>query len=646
MRVFTASLALTILAAACAADGTQTTSTTRNSATIGSPTGVFSSELTQIEDCDALLEYYQAQALELVGPYGLGGYYGVPLARDGIAMLETAVTSAVSEATGPVSNTHTNIQVAGVDEADIVKTNGEYIYTATENVLHISLIDSGRVWNDGSLSLDFWPQSMFLYETTVILGGQYWNGGNSQVTRFIEVDVSNAENPQVIRTLDLDGSYADSRLVDGVLRIAINSGPVGLEWAYPSGDGLLAEYNATETNQEIIRDSTLGNWLPFSVVTEGDSTVEDNLLNCESVLVPKEFSGLSTLSILTFDLRDGIDTWQSAGVVAQGVTMYATADHTYLATQRWMDWWSWGEVTVREESEGFQTSIHLFDTSGTNAPAYLGSGKVSGFLLSQFSMDEFEGRLRVASTTSHQSWWRSDNSESLVTVLELEKNELVTVGQVGGLGKGEQIFSVRFLDDVGYVVTFRQTDPLYTIDLRDPTAPKVAGELKILGYSAYLHPLGDGLLLGLGQNANEDGRVEGMQLSLFDVSDIASPTRIDTITMDVGWSQAENDHHAFTYADGLILAPFESWNWDEDAQFSTFDAGVIAARLEGSSLNLEKVIRPVRDGPVSKKDWSQDTWLSVPLRTLVIDSIIYTIANGGIASHEADTLNKISYNVW
>jgi hypothetical protein len=199
---------------------------------------------------------------------------------------------------------------------------------------------------------------------------------------------------------------------------------------------------------------------------------------------------------------------------------------------------------------------------------------------------------------------------------------------------------------VGYVVTFRQTDPLYTIDLQDPTAPKVTGELKILGYSAYLHPLGDGLLLGLGQNANEDGRVEGIQLSLFDVSDIANPTRIDTITMGEGWSQAENDHHAFTYADGLILAPFGSWNWDEGDQFSTFDAGVIAARLEGSSLNLEKVIRPVGDGPTSEKDWNQDTWLSVPLRTLIVDSIIYTIANGGIASHEADTLNRISYDVW
>ena len=450
----------------------------------------------------------------------------------------------------------------------------------------------------------------------------------------------------MLRTLDLDGSYANSRLVDGVLRMAINSGPVGLDWAFPSGDGLRAENDATEANKDIIRSSTLSNWLPFSIVTEGATTTEADVLECQNVMVPKEYSGINTLSILTFDLRNGIDTWNSAGVVAEGITMYATVDHTYLATQRWMNWWGWDEATIRDESEGFQTSIHMFETSGTNAPQYMASGKVPGFLLSQFSMDEFEGNLRVASTTAPQGWWWSDDSESLVTVLERDDNELVVAGQVGGLGEGEQIFSVRFMGDIGYVVTFRQTDPLYTIDLSDPREPFVAGELKILGYSAYLHPVGEGLLLGLGQDADEDGRTQGTQLSLFDVSDAADPTRIDTVTMDGGWSQVEGDHHAFTYVDGLILAPFESWNWNEDDESSTFDTGVIAARLEGQSLNLEDLLRPVGDGPVTDKEWNEDQWRAVPLRTLVLDGVIYTITNGGIAAHDADSLDRLTYETW
>ena len=128
-------------------------------------------------------------------------------------------------------------------------------------------------------------------------------------------------------------------------------------------------------------------------------------------------------------------------------------------------------------------------------------------------------------------------------------------GQVDGLGKDEQIYSVRFLGDVGYVVTFRQTDPFFTIDLSDPTDPVVRGELKIPGYSAYLHPVDDGLLLGVGQDATDEGQVLGTQLSLFDVSDPQDPQRIDTLQIG-GYSEVEWDHKAFLYwpADGTIAA--------------------------------------------------------------------------------------------
>ena len=118
--------------------------------------------------------------------------------------------------------------------------------------------------------------------------------------------------------------------------------------------------------------------------------------------------------------------------------MYATAEHTYLATQRWIDWWAWDDVRIREESEGITTHIHLFETIGRSAPRYVASGEVTGFLLNQFAMDEHDGRLRVASTTSPAGWWSSDESESLVTVLEVDGSELVEVGRVDGLGLTEQ----------------------------------------------------------------------------------------------------------------------------------------------------------------------------------------------------------------
>ena len=144
-----------------------------------------------------------------------------------------------------------------------------------------------------------------------------------------------------------------------------------------------------------------------------------------------------------------------------------------------------------------------------------------GVLLSQWSLSEWEGALRVAST-EQPVWWGGPRTESETTVTTLGQrgDALVRLGRVGGLGKGERVYAVRFIGDVGYVVTFRQVDPLYTLDLSAPSQPVVRGELKIRGYSAYLHPVGDDLLLGIGQDADDDGRVVGAQASLFDVSDL------------------------------------------------------------------------------------------------------------------------------
>ena len=206
------------------------------------------------------------------------------------------------------------------------------------------------------------------------------------------------------------------------------------------------------------------------------------------------------LSVLTFDIGRDIDVGAVASVMAGGDTVYASADHLYVASQRWIDWTAMFDPReASEEAETVTTHIHRFDIGDPGGAVYQGSGSVDGFLLNQFAMSEHDGFLRVASTDRPAwGWWDDERrSESRVDVLALEGDELRIVGSVGGLGRDERIFAVRFIGDIGYVVTFRETDPLYTIDLSDPTAPEVVGELKILGYSAYLHPIGDGLLLSL-----------------------------------------------------------------------------------------------------------------------------------------------------
>jgi hypothetical protein len=184
---------------------------------------------------------------------------------------------------------------------------------------------------------------------------------------------------------------------------------------------------------------------------------------------------------------------------------------------------------------------------------------VAGHLLNQFAMDEYEGFLRVATTTGTP--WGGDGSESQVVVLAERDGVLTQVGSVGNMGEGERIYSVRFIGETGYVVTFRQVDPLYVLDLRDPERPVISGELKIPGYSAYLHPLGDGLLLGVGQDADSDGRVLGAKATMFDVSDPANPREIGSWSMRDGYTDVEWDHLAFLAwaPEDIAVLPLSLW---------------------------------------------------------------------------------------
>lgn len=666
MRSMTAGLvAVTLIASSCTAPTAGEPATTT---TVDETPGVFAAALQPAGDCDALLDWYIEHALDLVGPYGLPGPWGPVLYSaeemrgmgGDVATEETTTTAAADDGSG--SFTGTNVQVEGVDEADLVKTDGERIYTLVDGTLRISLVTAEGVRHAGSLRFDdgSWHSEMLLRGDTLLL-----IGGAAGPTVFpteargvvsmpqasptivlAEVDVSDPDAPTVVRTLQADGSYVSSRMVDGTTRIAMTSGPVGFEWAYPEGSGLRAERDAIDENREIIRNSTLENWLPYVVVSDeaAGTETEGILLDCENVLTPLHFSGLDTLSVLTVDLDEGIGTWSEAGVVASGQTVYATADHLYVATQAWTEWWRLTDDEVRDEARETRTSIHYFDTSDPGAPTYVATGSVPGFLLNQFALDEHDGHLRVASTTAPEGWWWSDESESRVTVLRRVGANLVPVGEVGGLGEGERIFAVRFMGDLGYVVTFRQTDPLYTIDLSDPEWPAVVGELKILGYSAYLHPAGEGRLLGLGQDADEDGRTLGTQMALFDVSDPANPVRLSQVTMEDAWSLAEGEHKAFTFVDGLALAPFESWRWLETSEEERFDAGVMAVRVDGDRLELDAVLRAEADGPVEGKEIGRfEPWRQVPIRTIVIGERIFTITNGGIAVFALDGFERLAY---
>ncbi len=307
------------------------------------------------------------------------------------------------------------------------------------------------------------------------------------------------------------------------------------------------------------------------------------------------------LTVYTVDFGRGLPAVDADAIFTSADTVYASPSALYVATQRWDD----GALG------GANTSIHRFDTSDPDRTGYSASGAVPGTLLNQFALSEDKGVLRAATTLGF-----GPEAESKVTTLDRRDGHLLHRGQVGGLGLGERIYAVRFIGDVGYVVTFRQTDPLYTLDLSDPDNPRVVGELKIPGYSAYLHPVGEELLLGVGQEATSDGRVQGLQLSLFDVSDLAHPARLQKAQIGERWSSSavEWDHHAFLWwpATKLAVLPI-------DSQDFTGAAGYRVDRARGIS-ELGRVSHDNLGG----------RWTPSISRAVVVGPRLFTVSDLGI----------------
>jgi hypothetical protein len=413
-----------------------------------------------------------------------------------------------------------------------------------------------------------------------------------------------------VRTERIDGNYVTARLTGDTARVVIAS-PSRVYDELPV---------ALSARKQAVRKARLSLWRPRSLVRSPrtNRTQLRPAVACDDVRRPEVFGGTSMLTVLTVDLAKGLPAVDSDGIMSDAEVVYGSTSRLYVATRRWL-------APAQADAEGAPppvqpTAIHAFDASKPGETSYRASGEVQGYLLNQFSLSEDKGVLRVAST-DEPSWWdgaQRGDSQSRVTTLDERGAALVKLGEVDGLGRGERIFAVRFIGDVGYVVTFRQVDPLYTIGLADPAKPRVLGELKIAGYSAYLHPLGGDLLLGVGQDAGEDGRARGTQLSLFDVSDPAKPVRVAQRAADAGSSSnVEYDHKAFLYWAPTKLAVIPVAAYTEAGQGFV---GAVGYRITRTGIDeLARLSHPVTDGftpPIS--------------RALVVGDRLFTLSEGGL----------------
>ena len=600
--------------------------------------------LVAFDSCDEALRQIRTAAKAAVGPWGLGS--DDPLRqfaakRAAVGGVEDATSASTPDFSG------TNVHEAGVDEPDLVKSDGRRIVTVARGVL--SVVDAATRRVTGRVALDPTTDRRSGGEASLLLHGDRalvllrdgWvtrgtvpgrppAPGAAGQARLVLVDLAGA--PRVAGEYRMDGRLVDSRQVGATARVVISSGH-RLDFPQP---GKRTDAQRVAANQAVIDKATLDDWLPRYEIRDGARTVGSGRVGCDRVSRPAGFSGASMVTVLSFDLgASTLGAGDPVTVFADGDTVYGTGSRLYVANdQRWRTWR--GEPS---EAGGSRTEIYQFDTAAAT-PRYVAAGSVPGWPIGQYAMSEWDGHLRVATTTG-DTWNRGTSSQSGVYVLRAEGATLNRVGAVTGLGKGERIFAVRFLGGTGYVVTFRQTDPLYGLDLRDPADPRVTGELKINGYSSYLHPAGDGRLIGVGQDATGQGRVTGTQVSLFDVADPARPARLAQHHVPGGWSEAESDPHAFLYwaPERLVVLPVTRPGVVTDQAESvkgTPSGGVLALRVGDKGFTVAGAV----DHPADLADGGE--WTPIR-RSLMVDGVLWTVSDAGLKATALSGMNTLAW---
>ncbi len=598
--------------------------------------------LQALSSCDEVRAYLIEVAVERVLEYRYGWrWWGPPWA---------GAEGGRDVADVPSDYTTTNTQEYGVDELDIVKTSGTHLYAVEGDRLHILRSWPAEATSElATVDAGDYSSGLFLRGDRVLVVSYAWSEEadflfESGGTRLELLDVSDPSSPLVLRTIDVEGWLVDARLIDGdfyaVVRsyIDLPSELWDLAWREDIGlpdlpwdatdlerERVLAEARAVLTPYviEIMNRHPLEEMLPHlrDETPYGPDTGPRQLFDCESIFRPAKTSDWSILSVLHLDLDEGGPV-TATGLIAEGWTVYASKGNLYVAqtSDSWSWWWGWAPAEMT-------TVIHKFELepSAPEPVQYVASGEVQGWILDQFSMSEYDGHLRVAATDFDWWWGATPETEpaSSVSVLADDgSGNLREVGRVGGLGPGERIFAVRFMGAKGYVVTFEQIDPLYTLDLSEPTQPTVVGELEVTGFSSYLHSIDDEWLLAVGMEADEEGRVRGLAVSVFDVRDVANPTLAHRCLIEGeedtwSWSEALNDHHAFTYHRGVLSIP--AYIGGADGQFSGLL--VLAVDPEDGIYEL---------GRIDHQDLSGADGRAWMRRSVYIEDAIYSLSSAGV----------------
>ena len=553
--------------------------------------------------------------------YPMGGW-GIGRSFKGAVVLESAADAAVA---APGDYSTTNIQVEGVDEADLVKTDGLYIYIVSDYAVHIvrayppeeaELVSTitfdqmvTNIYVDDDKLIAMTMDDPWVYSTWSI-PDEIW----VETTKVHIYDISDRTAPALDRTISADGYTVNSRMIG--------------DYVY-----LVTQRSDITFNEDEV-------WLPRFTDDGSTTVVEADMIYYTNVTEPwYSFTNILAINVQNPEEQIGYESF----LLGPSTTLYASRENIYLTSPSW-DWSS------------DSTNVYKITIDGRSIE-FTADGTVPGRVLNQFSMDERDGYFRIAVTSGHVS----RNGAMTSNDVYILNASLGIVGSVTGLAPGEDIYSVRFMGDRCYMVTFKKVDPLFTIDLADPENPKVLGKLKIPGYSDYLHPYDENTLIGIGKETieAEEGDFawyQGVKISLFDVSDVENPRELAKIEIgDRGTnSPALDDHKAFLFSleRNLLVIPITVAEVDADDYSGTPPANAHGEYVyQGAYVfhisredGIEVTGRVTHiDDPETflKSGYYFDSDLFVE-RSLYIEDNLYTISQGMLKVNALADLTEIA----
>lgn len=543
-----------------------------------------------------------------------------------------SITNANSKnetATNEVANDYskTNTQVQGVDEADIVKTDGTYIYYLTnEKLTIINTENASQMKEMSTIKFDetFTPEEIFLNNDKIIVIGKRYEYDKTERKIGIDEDflypnymdktytsaklynVKDKTNPTLERTVEVEGDYLTARMIGSNVYIASNK---YMYYAY-----ICNTYKSTELNEDDFKPHYL----------DTATSNETKSINFDCIYYIPEFEDTNYLNIVAFNITNN----QEANVesyLGAGEEIYASKENLYV-TKTKCDY-------ERKNKTSITTEIYKFNLNNANC-TFAKAGDVPGSVLNQFSMDECNGYFRIA-TTDSTSW----NSESNTNNLYVLNENLETIGKIEGLAKGERIYSVRFMGNRAYMVTFVETDPLFVIDLSNPTTPTVLGELKIPGYSKYLHPYDETHLIGIGEdtevvNYGYGDRVvtNGMKMAMFDVTDPNNPQELYNVKIGEKGTYSEllYNHKALLFSKEKNIIAFPISITENDYKV-TFQGAIVYG------VSLEKGFELKTKISNSATDYDRYYSRNRVERIIYIKDTLFTLSNGLIKAVDLNT---------